>query len=306
VNAPAAPTSGETGWGFAYYLNRHIAAADRVTIGTFYLYNYLEGLYRSADSGTAWTLVHSGEITPWSSYNAELKTVPGRAGHLFFTGGPQGGGGSPHPASEPFMRSTDGGVTWTAVPNVLEVWAFGFGAPAASGGYPSIYIVGWTNNQYGIWRSDDQGQDWTLLCTWPIGSLDQIKTISGDMNTYGTVYVGFSGSGYAYGTLSTSALGPRIANPSQNQTGLVISPTLAGTQIKIVYTIANGGRVSVNVYDSRGNLVKNLAQEEQIAGIHSIVWNRCDRYSSRVANGEYYCEVIAGKNTSTRKFIVMQ
>ena len=217
VNAPGAATTGETGWGFAYYLNRHIVAADRVTIGTFYLYNYLKGVYKSSDSGTTWALVHTGEITPWSSYNAELKAVPGQAGHLFFTGGPQGGSGDPHPASEPFMRSTDGGATWTAVPNVLEAWCFGFGAPATTGGYPAIYICGWVSNVYGIWRSDNQGQNWTQICDWPLGSIDMIKTISGDMNTYGKVYAGFSGSGYAYGQISTAVVNNKSANLSFDQ-----------------------------------------------------------------------------------------
>ena len=32
----------------------------------------------------------------------------------------------------------------------------------------------------------------------PNNSLDEIKTISGDPNIYGQVYVGFAGSGYAY------------------------------------------------------------------------------------------------------------
>jgi hypothetical protein len=34
-----------------------------------------------------------------------------------------------------------------------------------------------------------------------MGSLDAITTVDGDKDVYGTVYLGFSGSGYAYGAL---------------------------------------------------------------------------------------------------------
>ena len=79
-----------------------------------------------------------------------------------------------------------------------EVNCFGFGAPAPGQSYPSIYIVGWVNNVYGIWESDNNAQSWTQIGTYPQGNLDDIKTISGDPNIYGQVYVGFVGSGYAY------------------------------------------------------------------------------------------------------------
>ena len=68
-------------------------------------------------------------------------------------------------------------------------------APGQS--YPAIYIVGWVNNVYGIWQSINNAQSWTQIGTYPNGSLDTIKTISGDPNIYGQVYVGFQGSGYA-------------------------------------------------------------------------------------------------------------
>jgi len=103
-----------------------------------------------------------------------------------------------HPAAEGFFQSTNGGATWTAVPNVLEVSTFGFGAPATPGGYPSIYIVGYVNNVYGIWQSNDDAHSWVQIGTYPTGSLDAIKTISGDPNIYGQVYIGFGGQGYAY------------------------------------------------------------------------------------------------------------
>src|SRR6185436_20370642 len=102
--------------------------------------------------------VHRGEIAHFSVFNAKLASVPGRAGQLFFTSGTLGNPGDKHPIASPFMRSTDGGMTWNAVPNVLEVRALGFGAATAD--YPAILIVGWVKGIYGIWRSDDNAQSW--------------------------------------------------------------------------------------------------------------------------------------------------
>ena len=193
------PTTGDTGWGSAYYLRRRIVTADRVTPRTFYMYNYLRGLYRSSDGGVTWFLVHAHEIAPWSTFNAKLESVPGHAGELFFTSGPQGGPKDRHPAESPLMRSINGGVLWSAVPGVLEVSAFGFGKALTI--YPAIYIVGWVHGTYGLWRSDDNAQSWVQISDFPLGSLDSVTTIEGDKNVYGRVYLGFGGSGSAYGFL---------------------------------------------------------------------------------------------------------
>ena len=188
----------ETGWSNAYYLNRHIVAADKASVGTFYLYNYLDGLYRSRDGGANWTLVYSGEIAPYSGFNAKLRSVPGYSGHLYFTSGEQGGPEDRHPAPNPFMRSTDGGTTWVAVDGVLEVRAFGFGK--ARGSYPAIFVVGWVNGHYGIWRSDDDATSWIKIGEFPLGILVHVTAIEVDGNVAGRVYVGFGGAGYAYGS----------------------------------------------------------------------------------------------------------
>lgn len=52
--------------------------------------------------------------------------------------------------------------------------------------------------EYGIFRSDDEGQTWKQIGKFPLNSIDFVKSVSGDMNIYGRVYVGFSGSGFAY------------------------------------------------------------------------------------------------------------
>ena len=60
-------------------------------------------------------------------------------------------------------------------------------------------ISNWTIAGYGgVLESDDEGATWKQLGQWPFSSLDKVKTISGDPNIYGKVYVGFNGSGYVY------------------------------------------------------------------------------------------------------------
>jgi hypothetical protein len=97
-------------------------------------------------------------------------------------------------------------VTWTTVANVTEPYCIGFGAAAPGQTYPAIYMVGSVNGVFGIWQSINEAQSWNLIGTAPGGSLDTIKTITGDPNVFGKVYVGFAGSGYAV----YSADGPSI------------------------------------------------------------------------------------------------
>jgi Bacterial Ig-like domain/Bacterial Ig domain len=243
---------GVTDWNdfhWAYYLDKTTVTADRVLPNTFYMYyvgNDDNGVYKATDGGTTWTKVFSGEISPFSTFNSKIEAVPGQAGHLFFTSGQLGAAGDPNPQpGASFMRSTDGGVTWTAVPNVLEVYCFGFGKSASPDGPPAIYIVGWVSNVYGIWQSNDDAQSWTKIGDWPTGSLDAIKTISGDPDIYGQVYVGFAGSGYAYLSADGTADAPIIVSFSvdsgilgdcvTNDDTLTLSGTAAASSTVKVY-----------------------------------------------------------------------
>jgi hypothetical protein len=203
---PGVPTSAETGWGFAYYLDRQIVCADRVKAHTFYAYNNgaqnngsFAGIYKSIDNGANWARTHGGAFTKYGvgGFNAVLKCVPGQEGHLFYTGGAIG---SPNTADR-LIRSTDGGATWTNVSNMLAV-TFGFGKAAPGQSYPAIYVVGFLRGAYGIYRSIDNAVSWALINNgYPLGSFDLIKTIEGDPNVYGRLYVGFQGSGFVYGVL---------------------------------------------------------------------------------------------------------
>jgi hypothetical protein len=200
---PAEPTTGETGWGFSFVVNRHIVASDRVLVNTFYLYNYRTGFYESTDGGVTWTRTRTSTIGVASGvagFNAKMRSVPGQAGHLFFCAGSIGNFGDAHPANEPFYRSIDGGRNWTEIGNVKEVLCFGYGKPAVS--YPTIYIMGWVSGVFGIWRSTDEASTWTKVGDFPLGNMDDPTWLEGDQDTFGLVYYGTRGSGCAYADTS--------------------------------------------------------------------------------------------------------
>jgi hypothetical protein len=204
------PTSGETGWSFSIYQNRHVFVADRVLPKTFYAYNYgpeasprVAGTYRSVDGGRTWAKVGAGFGVPGSmGTSARLASVPGHAGHLFFVIGTTSAT-QPHPYKVALKRSTNGGATWEDVSNTQEAWAIGFGKPASGHLYPAVYMAGYAmgDTSPGVYRSDDNCATWIKVTGDPVGSLDLIRAVTGDMKVYGSVYLGLAGSGAVYGVV---------------------------------------------------------------------------------------------------------
>lgn len=209
----------DAAFGFAYYLNRYILAADKSLTNTFYVYNNnTPGWYKLAFSGgtPTCTKVHAGALDSLGfdgvsdGFNSKTRTVPGQSGNLFYTSGFQ----SPIATSQPLWRSTDGGANWSQVSGVFSVQDIGFGKAKPGGsGYPAIFIYGFANGATvpGVYRSDDNTSTWVgplIPCPANItqfgscvgNSLDLVSTIDGDVNTYGKFYVGYKGTGYAYAT----------------------------------------------------------------------------------------------------------
>lgn len=187
----------ETGWGWHWVFNRKILCADKVQPNVFYAYNYgpsgkpeLAGLWKTTDGGRNWARAKAGKIGEWTTFHTQMDSVPGSAGHLFFTAGLE--------QNQPLYRSTDGGGEWTEVANVKDVISFGFGKPADGTQYPALYIAGKVDNVYGIWRSIDNCENWTKIGEYPLDGIDAPTTIAGDPNLYGRAYIGFGGSGGAY------------------------------------------------------------------------------------------------------------
>jgi hypothetical protein len=212
-----AAVSNSTGWPYAAYFNTKLIAADQVTPNTFYAVNTDYGLLKWTHCNSPTLVTNTGQnggFLQWT-FHGLLRAVPGEAGHLFYTAGPQGSGtaasGTGLWRTCNGVNSAPGSVTLSRVPGFFAPQSVGFGHAAPGKGYPAIIVVGWysiDNNindaVYGIWRSIDDGshgstsscsggtwqnlsagsgpflQGWSVVPIW-----DAI----GDPYVYGPIYV---------------------------------------------------------------------------------------------------------------------
>jgi hypothetical protein len=286
--------------------NRQALAADRVTAGEFYTVDMAFNVYRSTNSGASFSLVAAspfgtrrvvGRVSqpPRSAFDGntgrdQLQSVPGQAGNLFFI---------PNLASGSHMwKSTDHGSSWKKVGNsgVLDrVAGFGFGAPMPGGsGYPSIYAYANLSGVHGVYQSNDGGTTWAYINvptsekTWPYRTLDAVTWVSGDMNVYGRVYVGYAGSGSTYIDTSDACPWVNFSNTNPNA-------SLTGT---VTLTAQHSGRVPVSSvqYSVDGT---NIGSALTGAGPYSTSWN-----TGGVATGAHTLKVAATGASCTGSFSV--
>jgi hypothetical protein len=190
-----------------------MCASDRVAQNTFYLYNYnangkfTDAIFISKDGGASWNrqcLDCANGKTLGQSVNGffsvQLAAMPGAEGNVFFTPGHNVSIRHPANPAQKFYHSIDAGATWSAVPDVNDVWAFGFGAAKPGSRYATIYIRGWVKGVLGTWRSTDNAMTWSQLDDgYPLGIVAALTALTGDNNEYGVVYACFNGAGCVKG-----------------------------------------------------------------------------------------------------------
>lgn len=189
---------------------KKVLTADATVSGKFYLYSWNTGrIHESVNGGASWSQ-KSGQL-PYYCWHPQLKYAPGNSGHIWFATGYDYRDGS-----NGLYFSENSGDSLTQIPDVQECWAFGFGKESPGASYPTIFMYGRINNKWGLYMSTDKAATWVLATEYPLGLFDQVTVIEGDIETFGKVYLGFSGNGYAYGTY--------IPGSSVPVTGIGVSP----------------------------------------------------------------------------------
>jgi hypothetical protein len=82
------------------------------------------------------------------------------------------------------------------------------------------------------------------------------------------------------------------------------NPFNPSTTIK--YFVPERCRVALEVYDVTGNLVRRLTAGDRERGFHTAMWNGLDGNGNSASSGVYYCRLRAGKETLSRKMILLR
>jgi hypothetical protein len=84
------------------------------------------------------------------------------------------------------------------------------------------------------------------------------------------------------------------------------NPNPFATRTEISFSIPNRGRVSLDVFDASGRLVKTLWNGEKEAGTHVLSWYGEDETGRRGKNGVYFFRLSIGPRVLTRKAILVK
>ncbi|WP_175022895.1 cellulose binding domain-containing protein [Rugamonas rivuli] len=170
-------------------VNNANPVADKVNPAKFYVYDKDSGqLLVSSDGGASF----SPKARLAAGGSTWVRTTPGRDGDLWVCLDSKG-----------LSHSTDSGATFTSVAGINACAAMGLGKEAPGADYPTLYMWGAVGSARGMLRSTDQGAHWDRINDdqHQYGGPLSGAWVTGDMNTYGTVYMSTNGRGSAYGKI---------------------------------------------------------------------------------------------------------
>ncbi len=108
-----------------------------------------------------------------------------------------------------------------------------------------------------------------------------------------------------------------IADPYANNLKEVVSAsaTLIGNYpnpfnptTEIQFNIEKAGHVNINIFNTKGQLVKTLANNHFGTGLNSVKWNGLDNNGNAVASGVYFYNLDVNNSdfTSLKKMILLK
>jgi hypothetical protein len=83
-------------------------------------------------------------------------------------------------------------------------------------------------------------------------------------------------------------------------------PNPFNPETQISYQIANGGYISLNIYDLLGREIKTLVSEDQPPGYYTVSWDGKDESGNIVPSGVYLYTLNTGNIVESKKMILMK
>ncbi len=83
-------------------------------------------------------------------------------------------------------------------------------------------------------------------------------------------------------------------------------PNPFNPETTISFNNPQNGRISLSIYNIKGQLVKTLIDEEIAAGTHNFVWNGTNEKGISVTSGIYFAKITTTSTSLTKKMILLK
>jgi flagellar hook assembly protein FlgD len=82
------------------------------------------------------------------------------------------------------------------------------------------------------------------------------------------------------------------------------APNPFASSTRLTYTLSNGGRYRLTVYDVQGREVAALAEGLRQAGSHTLNWDGRDRRGAEVPSGVYFLRLEHAGQVKAQKLVI--
>jgi len=131
------------------------------------------------------------------------------------------------------------------------------------------------------------------------GIRQQTRIFPGMGNTLGAIYIGTHGRGFFESNQYVNAVPEEALSGRMTKPSLRLYPNPVVDITSLNYTLPVNAKVTVNIFDLNGRMVKSIELSQQYAGIHQTNVD-----CSSLNRGTYIMQIVAGKESSTTKFVV--
>ncbi|MBV9961639.1 MAG: T9SS type A sorting domain-containing protein [Parafilimonas sp.] len=237
-----------------------VAANDSVACAAIENFTGPSAIYRSINNPAAWGIVFQTTGDDWTTMSSDGKTH-------FYAG----------TLSTSNLVSNNNGLSWQTV---------GAGIPDGSGGF-AIGVLNnnvFVGNSSGIFFSNNNG----LSFTQANAGFDKNHSASGFAISSTDVYAGLFENSIWKRPLSDFGI-TSLQNTNEEKLPVTFLPNPLTSESKLTYSIASTQHVSINLYNSNGNLVKCIKDRVQDKGVYSTIISKANLHT-----GNYYISIVAG------------
>ncbi len=165
---------------------------------------------------------------------------------------------------------------------------------ASSGSANRAELLGWAVDQYSAWNTADPVSWKERMRNGAIYVIQHNRNPFVDHPEY-IAMIYDSSSVVGVGDVAAAnavRLRPNLPNPF-------------GAQTTIAFDLARRERVTLRIYDVTGRLVRTLADGSELeAGGHRVEWNGRDEGGAQLVAGLYFCRLVAGPASETRRMVL--